>query len=126
MIMERLISSVGKCTYLFVPNAHQPTRNILAFSGLVNEDNDHYFDDPLFPRIDEDLKKQMTDDDESGIENIDDDGDGQVDEGDKNDDDEDGQEDEDPIDNQPSWFFFVSIFLVLIVIGMILILKLIV
>jgi prepilin-type N-terminal cleavage/methylation domain-containing protein len=98
MIMERLTNSVGKCTYLFIPNAHQTRRNILAFSGHVNEDNDHYFGDPLFPRIDEDLEKQMTDDVSAGIKNIDDDGDGQIDEGHMNDDDEDGQVDEDPLD----------------------------
>jgi len=98
MIMERLTSSVRMCTFLLIPNAHEATRNILAFSGLVNEDEDHYFDDPLFPRIDEDPKKQMTDDDSSGVGNIDDDGDGLVDEGDMNDDDEDGLTDEDPLD----------------------------
>ena len=35
-----------------------------------------------------------------------------------------GEEEENAIDNQPGWFFFISIFLVLMVIGMILILKL--
>jgi prepilin-type N-terminal cleavage/methylation domain-containing protein len=98
MIMERLTNGVRSCTYLFIPNAHAATRDILAFSGFVNEDNDFYFDDPLFPRIDEDLKKQMTDDGKSGIEGVDDDGDGQIDESDINDDDEDGQNDEDPLD----------------------------
>jgi len=98
MIMERLTNGVRSCTYLFIPNAHAPTRDILAFSGFVNEDNDFYFGDPLFPRIDEDPKKQMTDDDKSGIEGVDDDGDGQIDESGPNDDDEDGLVDEDPLD----------------------------
>lgn len=98
MIMERLTSQVRRSTFLLIPNAHTTDRDILAVSGSVNEDNDYYFDDPLFPRIDEDLKKDMTDDDEAGIAGIDDDGDGQIDEGDKDDDDEDGLIDEDPLD----------------------------
>lgn len=98
MLMERMTAGVKQCTYLLIPNAHAPVRDILAFSGTINEDNDYYFDDPLFPRIDEDPKKQMTDDGKSGIEGVDDDGDGLTDEGDKNDDDEDGVDGEDPLD----------------------------
>jgi len=98
IIMERLTGRVRRCTFLFIPNAHSPARNIMAFSGSVNEDNDFYFNDSLFPRIDEDLKKQMTDDNTAGIVGIDDDGDGQTDEGDFNDDDEDGLIDEDAFD----------------------------
>ena len=47
MVLERLSSSVRTCTFLFIPNAHQPSRHILAFSGLINEDNDYYFDDSV-------------------------------------------------------------------------------
>jgi hypothetical protein len=73
-------------------------RDILAFSGYINNDNDFYFNDSLFPRIDEDPKKQMTDDAAGGIAGFDDDGDALTDEGDQNDDDEDGAVDEDPLD----------------------------
>jgi hypothetical protein len=98
IIMERLTESVRRSTFVHIPNAHSTSRDILAISGMVNEDNDYYFGDPLFPKIDEDPKKQMTDDDKSGIIGLDDDGDGATDEGDKNDDDEDGLSGEDPLD----------------------------
>lgn len=96
--MERMTEGVRKSTYVLIPNAHNTTRDILAFSGSGNDDDDYYFDDPLFPRIDEDTKKDMTDDGQAGISGLDDDGDGVIDEGIKNDDDEDGLADEDPID----------------------------
>jgi len=98
LAMERMTAGVRQCTYLLIPNAHAQVRDILAFSGTVNEDNDYYFGDPLFPRIDEDPKKQMTHDDKSGIAGVDDDGDGLTDEGAFNDDDEDGSDGEDPLD----------------------------
>jgi prepilin-type N-terminal cleavage/methylation domain-containing protein len=98
LAMERMTGGVRRCTFLLIPNGHSPTRDILAFSESVNEDDDYYFNDPLFPRIDEDPKKQMTDDGVGGIIGLDDDGDALIDEGDKNDDDEDGLVDEDPID----------------------------
>ncbi len=98
LIMERMTGEARRSTFLLIPNAHTATRDILAISGNVNEDNDYYFGDPLFPRIDEDPKKQMTDDAKSGIIGLDDDGDGSTDEGDKDDDDEDGLIDEDPLD----------------------------
>lgn len=96
--MERMTEGVRKSTYVLIPNAHSTIRDILAFSGSGNDDDDYYFDDPLFPRIDEDTKKDMTDDGQAGISGLDDDGDGVTDEGIKNDDDEDGLADEDPID----------------------------
>ena len=96
--MEKMKEGVKRCTYLLIPNAHSPTRPFLAISGSINEDNDFYFGDPLFPRIDEDPKKQMTDDGESGIIGVDDDGDTLTDESGMNDDDEDGLTDEDPLD----------------------------
>ncbi len=98
LIMARMTGEVRRCTFLLIPNAHTAARDILAFSGSVNEDNDYYFDDTLFPKIDEDPKKQMTDDENSGIIGLDDDGDGSTDEDDFNDDDEDGLIDEDPLD----------------------------
>ncbi len=98
LAMDRMTNAARKATFLLIPNAHNTTRDILAFSGTINEDNDNYFNDPLFPRIDEDPKKQMTDDDTAGIKAIDDDGDASIDEGDMNDDDEDGLIDEDGFD----------------------------
>jgi len=97
--MERMTAGVRTCTYLLLPEGHAHTRNILAFSGRVNDDNDYYFDDPLFPRIDEDPPADMTDDGKPGILGIDDDNDTNVDEGDKKNDDEVGSwKDEDPFD----------------------------
>jgi prepilin-type N-terminal cleavage/methylation domain-containing protein len=98
LAMERMTSGVRRCTFVLIPNAHKQDREILALSVSINDDDDYYFNDPLFPRIDEDPKKQMTDDGVGGIIGIDDDGDGLIDEGDQNDDDEDGLVDEDPID----------------------------
>ena len=98
MIMERLKSELRTCTYVLIPNAHNRTRDTLAFSGLVNEDNDFYFNDPLFPRIDEDPQKDMNADNVSGIGSVDDDGDGSIDDGSSSDDDEDGLAEEDPMD----------------------------
>lgn len=100
LAIERMTSGVRSCTYLLIPNSHNTTRDILAFSGAVNDDGDYYFDDPLFPRIDEDPSDDVNDDGKPGIENYDDDGDGTVDEDAINlkDDDEDGSQDEDPLD----------------------------
>ncbi|MCH8194147.1 MAG: DUF11 domain-containing protein, partial [Planctomycetes bacterium] len=98
LLMQRMTSGLAKTTHLLIPNAHATTRVILAFAEPINEDNDFYFDDPLFPRVNEDMKRQMTNDGKAGIKGIDDDGDGAVDEGNRNDDDEDGLVDEDPLD----------------------------
>jgi prepilin-type N-terminal cleavage/methylation domain-containing protein len=96
--MERMTDAVRRSTFLLIPNAHSPTRDILAFSGYVNDDNDFYFTDTLFPKIDEDPKKEMIDNGLSGLAGVDDDGDTLTDESDRNDDDEDGLVDEDPLD----------------------------
>jgi prepilin-type N-terminal cleavage/methylation domain-containing protein len=102
LAMERMTQGVRRCTFLLVPNNHNKIRDILAFSGLFNDDNDFYFNDTLFPRIDEDMSFDMNEDTYSGIEGIDEDGDGFVDEysvthaGQNDDEDEDY--DEDPID----------------------------
>ncbi len=100
LIMERMTNGVRLSTYLLIPNNHNQTRDILAFSGLVNDDSDYYFNDPLFPKYDEDLHTDANDDGEPGIAGYDDDGDGETDEGSFNsgDDDEDGLINEDPID----------------------------
>ena len=100
LAMDRMTAAVRNTTNLLIPNGHNPTRDILAVSALINDDNDFYFDDPLFPRIDEDVSFDMNDDGDTGIDGFDDDGDGSVDEGFHNDsdDDEDGLFDEDPLD----------------------------
>ena len=99
MAMNRMTEAVRRCTYLSIPNAQTPTRNMLAVSGFYNDDNDFYFDDPLFPRIDEDTWYDMNSDGDDGIDGVDDDGDGSVDEGFwGTDDDEAGGWDEDKLD----------------------------
>lgn len=80
MAMERMTDGVRRCTFLAIPNANNPTRDILAFSGTINEDSDYYFGDPLFPRIDEDIDSDSNNDGKNGIAGIDDDGDGSIDE----------------------------------------------
>jgi hypothetical protein len=97
-VMEKMKQGVKRCTYLNIPNSHNPTRDILAFSGLINEDNDFYFGDPLFPRIDEDPPADSDSDNFAGIGGIDDDGDSSIDEGGVWDNDEDGVDGEDPLD----------------------------
>ena len=59
LAMSRMTEGVRRCTFLLVPNAHTVRRDLLVFSGLTNDDKDHYFDDALFPRIDEDLSWDM-------------------------------------------------------------------
>jgi len=99
LAMERMIAGVRRCTFLSVPNSHNPTRNYLIFSGSVNDDNDFYFGDPLFPRIDEDPYLDRNNDNDHGLKGFDDDGDGSIDEGFGNqDDDEDGLANEDDLD----------------------------
>jgi prepilin-type N-terminal cleavage/methylation domain-containing protein len=78
--MERMTHGVRRCTFLVIPNAHNATRDILAFSGTINDDGDYYFNDPLFPRIDEDTPNDANNDAKNGIAGIDDDGDGSIDE----------------------------------------------
>jgi prepilin-type N-terminal cleavage/methylation domain-containing protein len=98
MLMEKMTSGVRKTTILQIPNNHNPTRNMLAFSKLVNDDNDFYFGDPLFPRVDEDTSESFTWWG-NGTPGVDDNGDGTIDNGATwKDDDEDGLINEDDID----------------------------
>ena len=100
IIMERLTNEVKTTTLLHIPNNHTPIRTILAFSDNTNDDDpdDYYFNDPLFPRFDEDTDNQLFDDG-FGIPGLDDDGDGTVDDGAaKDDEDEDGTVDEEILD----------------------------
>ncbi len=89
MIMGRITNGLRKTTIVAVPNGHNITRDLLAFSRLVNTDNDFYFGDPLFPRIDEDTGDSYSGSG-PGIVGVDEDGDGTVDEGNWKDEDEDG------------------------------------
>jgi len=101
LAMERMVRHVQCSTYLLIPNDHNTTRDILALSGFVNEDSDYYFfatSGTLFPRIDEHPAADMTGDSAPGIKGVDDDGDGQIDEGGTNNDDEDLNIDEDKRD----------------------------
>ena len=108
LAMETMTHRVRCCTFLLIPNAHSTTRDILAVSGFINDDNDYYFDDPLFPRIDEDVDVDMTSDGMHGIAGYDDDGDGDIDKWSSwwgaGDDDEDAWDvsgvDEDPLDGK--------------------------
>lgn len=97
LAMERMTAGVRKTTIVVVPNGHKPSRDILAFSRLVNSDNDFYLGDPLFPRIDEDVHDVFLSGG-YGIKGVDEDGDGLFDEGDIKDDDEDGFVEEDWLD----------------------------
>jgi prepilin-type N-terminal cleavage/methylation domain-containing protein len=94
LIIERITTGLKKTTILLVPNGHTPTRDILAYSRLVNTDNDFYFGDPLFPRIDEDPPNDFSSG-SHGVLGIDEDGDGSIDEGSWDDEDEDGNIQED-------------------------------
>lgn len=98
LAMDRMSESIRMSTFVMIPNAHMPVRDILAVSGVVNDDGDYYFDDPLLPRIDEDVRFEMVADVAPGIAGYDDDGDGEIDEGSIFDDDEDGLIDEDWLD----------------------------
>jgi prepilin-type N-terminal cleavage/methylation domain-containing protein len=102
MIMERLTQGLRHSTMVMIPNAHAPVRDLVAFSGAFNDDGDHFFGDPLFPRIDEDPTGDMNGDTLNGLAGIDDDGDGVTDETgsglfDK-DEDEDNQANEEDLD----------------------------
>ena len=80
LAMETMTHRVRRCTFLLIPNAHNTTRDILAISGFVNDDDDYYFNNPLFPKYDEDFGWDMNGDGKHGIEGYDDDGDGDTDE----------------------------------------------
>ncbi len=74
--MDRMTGKLRKCTFLLVPIAQAPTRDLLAFSGTINDDDDYYFGDTMFPRIDEDATSDMNLDGACGIKGIDEDNDG--------------------------------------------------
>ena len=78
--MERMTNGLRRATHLMIPNHHSKSRRILAFSGLINDDGDYYFNDPLFPKYDEDFASDMDEDGANGMVAYDDDGDGRIDE----------------------------------------------
>ncbi|MDF1590187.1 MAG: type II secretion system protein [Desulfobacterales bacterium] len=100
LAIERMTAGAKKTTFLTVPNNRKPSRDILAFSRLVNTDGDFYFGawgNPLFPRIDEDTHDYFSSGG-YGIRGVDEDGDELFDEGQQSDDDEDGLTGEDKFD----------------------------
>jgi prepilin-type N-terminal cleavage/methylation domain-containing protein len=98
LAMDRMTNGLRSATFVLIPNDHTPARDVLAFSGTVNDDNDFYFGEALFPRIDEDPGTDGDGSGDPGLSGVDDDGDGSTDEGATNDDDEDGQSQEDALD----------------------------
>lgn len=98
--MNRMTTRLRSCSHVMVPGKLDETRNLLALSGSINDDNDFFFGDPLFPRIDEDTTADNTFDDVSGVHGVDDDGDSSTDEAHWNDDDEDGVNEDDPINGE--------------------------
>jgi len=96
MLMERMTRNVRNTTYLQIPNNHLATRNLLAVSNLINEDNDFYFNDSLFPRVDENFGDYISS--RRGIMGLDDNGDTLIDNCGDDDDDEDGSSNEEILD----------------------------
>lgn len=97
LAMERMVQQIQMTSRVLVPNGQTPDRLQLVVSAGLNNDNDFYFDDPLFPRIDEDQDDDNDGDGAAGVKSLDDDGDSAVDEGNTEDNDEDGLSAEDPL-----------------------------
>jgi len=107
--LERMERAVRGSPQLVLPLAENPatawsesSRDVLALvlDPRLDRDDDSFADadNDRDGRVDEDPGKDTNDDGKAGIEGIDDDGDGSVDEGDQDDDDEDQSLDEDPVD----------------------------
>ncbi len=84
----RIEEHLRETVAIYIPNAHDTTRPILAVAYRFDDDNDGQFDEDAAGAADAN----------HGVSGFDDDGDGAVDEGDPADDDEDGSVDEDPVD----------------------------
>lgn len=95
LAMERMVSQLRITSRVAIPNGRQPQRDQLAVAEGLNNDGDYYFDDPLFPRSDEDSNDDDNADTGSGLLGYDDDGDGVLDEEAAEDNDEDGTPGED-------------------------------
>jgi hypothetical protein len=94
--MDRMTAGVRSTVMVMIPNNHKTVRDLLAISDMKNDDNDFYFGDPLFPRIDEDLDERFGFA-SYGVSSYDDDGDGAIDEGGQH------NEDEDDLTNEELW-----------------------
>jgi prepilin-type N-terminal cleavage/methylation domain-containing protein len=102
LAMERMVKGVRTTTWVMMPlmisdptDPGYPTssyypRDILAVSGMIDQDGDG--------RADEDTYKDINWDNKSGLQGIDDNNDGNIDNGVGQDDDEDGTTNEDPVD----------------------------
>ncbi|MGA1870132.1 MAG: type II secretion system protein J [bacterium] len=100
--LDHIVSRARFSNHLVIPTAANPNQTILSFSAMVNSDPSR---DGL---IDEDPNGDINNDGWPGIEGMDDDGDGAIDEGGedaKNDDDEDGISDEDP---RECWEYYID------------------
>jgi prepilin-type N-terminal cleavage/methylation domain-containing protein len=84
----RIEENVRESTAIYIPNAHDTTRPVLAIAFRFDDDGDGLFDEDAAGAGDA----------FHGVTGFDDDGDGAVDEGAAGDDDEDGLVDEDPLD----------------------------
>lgn len=100
LLLERIVSELRTTDKIGQPSAGAPTGSVLNFSVGTNADNDYYLGDVRLPRRDEDPPLDLNLDGAPGIAGVDDDGDGQVDEGGAMDDDEDGMANEDGYDFQ--------------------------
>ena len=107
--LERMERAVRGSPQLVLPLAENPatawsesSRDVLALvlDPRLDRDDDGFADadNDRDGRVDEDPPKDNNNDGKAGIEGIDDDGDGSVDEGDQDDDDEDQSLDEDSVD----------------------------
>lgn len=97
LAMERMVRQLQMTSRVIAPNGQAPTLEALVVAAGLNNDKDFYFDDPLFPRIDEDQDDDNDGDGAAGVKALDDDGDSVVDEGNAEDNDEDGLSAEDPL-----------------------------
>ncbi|MBI2432722.1 MAG: hypothetical protein HYV26_07625 [Candidatus Hydrogenedentes bacterium] len=74
-IMTRITEGLRKTSHVMVPNSHSANRPLLIFSANINQDGDVYQSNSLFPRFDEDMDEDMTNDSLPGVATIDDNGD---------------------------------------------------
>ena len=89
LAMARIVRHIEQSNRLLLPLENNPTRDVLALGGFIDNDGDGLYD--------EDPANDLTNDGASGIIGIDDDGDGNVDEDAATDNDEDGSPFDDPL-----------------------------
>lgn len=88
IVLLRIEEHTRESAAIYIPNAHDATRSVLAVSYRFDDDNDGKYDEDARGAADA----------FHGVTGFDDDGDGSIDEGSPDDDDEDGLVDEDPLD----------------------------